>query len=147
MKRRYFLGGAFCAVTAGAAVYTMRRPADAAQFMTPLEVLQALHDQDIILIDVRRPDEWAATGLAQGATPIDMRAADFMKQVKMKIQERPDVPVAVICARGVRSRRVSNRLADAGVISVVDVPEGMLGSKAGPGWLARGLPVSHAIPN
>ena len=33
------------------------------------------------------------------------------------------------------------RLAEAGFASVLNVPEGMLGSGAGPGWVKRGLPV------
>jgi hypothetical protein len=36
---------------------------------------------------------------------------------------------------------MSARLAEAGFTGIVDVPEGMLGSSAGPGWLARDLPV------
>jgi len=36
------------------------------------------------------------------------------------------------------SRRV---LEKAGFTRIVDIPEGMLGSSAGPGWLARDLPV------
>jgi rhodanese-related sulfurtransferase len=42
----------------------------------------------------------------------------------------------------VRSSRLSRTLRDAGYSNVIDVPEGMLGSYAGPGWLERGLPLS-----
>jgi len=41
----------------------------------------------------------------------------------------------------VRSARVSNQLIAAGFTYIIDVPEGMLGSAAGPGWLERGLPL------
>jgi len=71
----------------------------------------------IALIDIRRPDEWEKTGSDRGK------------------------PVALICARGVRSARMNNRLVEAGFTNIIDVPEGMLGSKAGPGWLKRSLPV------
>ena len=53
-----------------------------------------------------------------------------------------DAPVALICARGVRSRKMTTRLTQAGFTRIIDVPEGMLGSGAGPGWLRAKLPVS-----
>lgn len=36
---------------------------------------------------------------------------------------------------------VARALSRYGYTRVYDVPEGMSGSRAGPGWLARGLPV------
>ncbi len=97
---------------------------------------------DILLVDIRRPDEWARTGTGQGALPIDMRRDDFIDELLVRTGGRRDVPVALICARGVRSRRLSSRLEGAGFTKIIDVPEGMLGSGAGPGWLDRGLPVT-----
>lgn len=95
----------------------------------------------ITLIDIRRPDEWARTGVGEGATPLDMRRPDFTEALRAEMAGREDIPVALICARGVRSARLSARLAGAGFTTILDVPEGMLGSGAGPGWLKRGLPV------
>ncbi|MEO0931960.1 MAG: rhodanese-like domain-containing protein, partial [Pseudomonadota bacterium] len=46
-----------------------------------------------------------------------------------------------ICARGVRSARMTNRLTQAGLTQIIDIPEGMLGSFAGPGWVKRDLPI------
>lgn len=96
---------------------------------------------DITLIDIRRPDEWARTGVGEGAIPLDMRRVDFTDALRAKMVGRQHIPVALICARGVRSARLSARLAAAGFTNIIDVPEGMLGSGAGPGWLKRGLPV------
>lgn len=95
----------------------------------------------ILLIDIRRPDEWRDTGLPQGALPIDMRSDDFTAALIKAAGTDMTKPIALICARGVRSARLANRLSQAGFINVVDVPEGMLGSSAGPGWLAANLPV------
>lgn len=95
----------------------------------------------VTLIDIRRPDEWARTGVGEGAVPIDMRRDDFTQALLAQTQGRKDTPIALICARGVRSRRLSSRLAEAGFSRIIDVPEGMLGSGAGPGWLKAGLPV------
>ncbi|AXI57068.1 hypothetical protein SuNHUV7_22630 (plasmid) [Pseudoseohaeicola sp. NH-UV-7] len=107
--------------------------------------VQAAHDaavrNEILLIDIRRPDEWALTGIPAPAVAIDMRRPDFAAQLQRLNAEYPDRPVAVICARGVRSRRLAASLMEAGFAGVLDVPEGMLGSGAGPGWMARRLPV------
>jgi rhodanese-related sulfurtransferase len=95
----------------------------------------------ITLLDIRRPDEWAATGVGEGAVPLDMRRKDFLEQLDDLLQGDRSKPVAVICARGVRSKWLSNQLNQAGFTQIIDVPEGMLGSRSGPGWLRTGLPV------
>lgn len=94
----------------------------------------------IALIDIRRPDEWVRTGIGEGAHPIDMRRDDFNVALAKIVGDDRSVPIALICARGVRSARLSKRLTKAGYTNIIDVPEGMEGSKAGPGWVASNLP-------
>lgn len=94
----------------------------------------------ILLLDIRRPDEWERTGVGEGAVPLDMRRKDFTDALLARTDGRMDAPIALICARGVRSRRLTERLETAGFTAIIDVPEGMLGSGAGPGWLKRDLP-------
>ena len=96
---------------------------------------------EIVLIDIRRPDEWKRTGIGEGAYPIDMRRDDFIEALQAVAGADKSKPIALICARGVRSARMSNRLTEAGFTRIIDVPEGMLGSKAGPGWVKSDLPV------
>lgn len=93
------------------------------------------------LVDIRRPGEWRATGSPLGAVRIDMRDDDFTDRLQLLRTAAPDLPTALICARGVRSARLANRLTAAGLTGILDVSEGMLGSATGPGWIARGLPV------
>lgn len=93
------------------------------------------------LIDIRRPDEWARTGVPVGAIPLDMRDPEFVQKLLTQVSG-PTAPIALICARGVRSRHLAGRLTEAGFTNIIDVPEGMLGSGAGPGWLGAGLPVT-----
>ncbi|MEO9575216.1 MAG: rhodanese-like domain-containing protein [Tateyamaria sp.] len=95
----------------------------------------------VVLVDIRRPDEWQRTGVGEGAVALDMRRDDFTDALLAHTAGRQDAPVALICARGVRSRGLTARLTSAGFTNIIDVPEGMLGSGAGPGWLKRGLPV------
>ncbi len=96
---------------------------------------------DILLVDIRRPDEWRWTGIGEGAVPIDMRREDFTQALLEQTGGDRSKPVALICARGVRSRRMTRLLTEAGFTAIIDVPEGMLGSGAGPGWLGAGLPL------
>ena len=109
--------------------------------LSPQQAHEAAVSGEVLLIDIRRPDEWARTGVGEGAVPIDMRRQDFEDALTLAVEGDTAQPVALICARGVRSRRMSARLVAAGFTQVIDVPEGMLGSGAGPGWLKRGLPV------
>ena len=111
--------------------------------LTPEDAHQKALDGDIVLIDIRRPDEWADTGVGQGANPLDMRRDDFIEALDVIVDGKRDKPVALICARGVRSNRMSQKLEAAGFTRIIDVPEGMLGSRAGPGWLNKGLPVTQ----
>lgn len=99
---------------------------------------------EILLVDIRRPDEWAATGSPAPAHRLDMRREDFTQALLRLTQGETDRRVALICARGVRSSRLANRLSEAGFTNIIDVPEGMLGSGAGPGWIRAGLPVDRS---
>ncbi|MFD3190639.1 rhodanese-like domain-containing protein [Sedimentitalea sp. HM32M-2] len=96
----------------------------------------------VLLIDIRRPDEWRDTGLPRHAHALDMRRDDFGAALTALTAGDRARPIALICARGVRSARLARRLSNAGFDQIINVPEGMLGSPAGPGWLAAGLPVT-----
>ncbi|WP_371154022.1 rhodanese-like domain-containing protein [Jannaschia sp. 2305UL9-9] len=141
-SRRILLTGAAAAIAAisAGAVFGRRDRFDGAE-ISPDAALDAIRTGELTMIDIRRPDEWAATGIAEGAYPLDMRRDDFVDALATLVEGERDRPIALICARGVRSDRMSARLGQAGFERIIDVPEGMLGSSAGPGWVARGLPV------
>ena len=92
------------------------------------------------LVDIRRPSEWRTTGVGKGARRISMHQSGFVNRIDKLLGGDRSKPVALICAHGNRSRRMKARLNKLGFTNVVNVSEGMLGSKAGPGWLKRGLP-------
>ncbi|KEJ89778.1 rhodanese-like domain-containing protein [Sulfitobacter donghicola] len=96
----------------------------------------------VTLIDIRRPDEWENSGIGEGAVPIDMRDPQFVNKL-LAVEPDVNAPIALICARGVRSRYLAKNLTEAGFTNIIDVPEGMHGSGAGPGWLRAGLPVTR----
>lgn len=99
----------------------------------------------LTLIDVQRPDEWKNTGVAQGALHIDMSStqgeAGFIQQVSDKVQGDQRAPIGLISQSGNRSENARQTLHAAGFTHVYNIKEGMRGSSAGPGWIARGLPV------
>lgn len=146
LSRRQFLLGAG-AVAVGASLYGVSavRYSDVAaagtQIMDAVEAYDAVKAGQILLVDIRRPDEWQRTGIADGAVPIDMRRPDFIEVLKTARQSKEDLPVAIICARGVRSKHMTSVIKEAGIGPIIDIPEGMLGSPSGPGWLARRLPI------
>ncbi|MGC1489602.1 MAG: rhodanese-like domain-containing protein [Albidovulum sp.] len=141
MKRRAVLG-----VLAGGIIavgYFGLVPAPVTiDVITPQQALEGLRDGKLLLVDIRRPDEWRGTGVATGARLIDMRAGDFLEQVEQATGGDRSMPIALICARGVRSYKTAARLMRAGYTVVLDVSEGMLGTGGGAGWIAAGLPLS-----
>ena len=148
VKRRTLLIGGTCIAGAICVVgYINQVPAAVTQ-LTPVQAHRQALACDILLIDIRRPDEWAKTGIPEGAEPLDMRRDDFAQALTALANGDTNRQIAVICARGVRSRRLTAQLTGAGFNRIIDVPEGMLGSFAGPGWLAEGLPVrSYTAPS
>jgi len=113
-----------------------------ADTLTAPEAHEKALSNAITLVDIRRPDEWAATGSAGGALRLDLTRDDFTEALAAAVNGNRDAPIALICARGVRSARLGNALRAAGFTRIIDVPEGMLGSSAGPGWINRGLPIT-----
>lgn len=125
---------------AGGWIASSQRPPSGAT-LSVTDAYRAAQNNEVFLIDIRRPEEWAETGIGAGAAPIDMRRPDFIARLDHLTGGDRAAPIALICARGVRSRHLSARLREAGYPQVIDVPEGVLGSFSGPGWLKSGLPV------
>lgn len=112
------------------------------EIWSALETAEALDKQAISLIDVRSREEWVETGVAKGAWPVSMHERGFERRLFAARDLSAEKPVALICATGGRSARLLAALKRAGYPGFVDVSEGMLGSRRGPGWIARGLPLS-----
>lgn len=151
-RRRVILGSGAACLTAAAIyagggsnlLYSLLTEETGARQLTPVEAHEHATAGEILLVDIRRPDEWAATGSPESGVRLDLRRDDFIAELDRLTGGKRDTPIALICARGVRSARMANRLTDAGFTSIIDVPEGMLGSAAGPGWLGRGLPLDRS---
>lgn len=150
-RRRFLIAGSLIAVGAAAWVgggqnlfYSALTEELAGQAIDAPTAHARAKAGKIALIDIRRPDEWARTGSGDGAHRLDMRRKDFIPALEKITAGNRETPIALICARGVRSARMGNLLAQAGYTNIIDVPEGMLGSATGPGWIKRGLPLDRS---
>jgi len=103
---------------------------------------------ELTVIDVRLPQEWAQTGLPEGAKGVSLQnpatfevRPGFVADVLRAVDGNRERPIALICARGNRSAFARDLLERAGFANVHDISEGMIGGENGPGWLARDLPI------
>ncbi len=111
------------------------------QIMSAPDAFAAVSQGNMVLIDIRSPEEWAETGVAQGAVTLTMHNKEFPKQISTLLNTQKDKTIGLICATGGRTNYVVSFLAKSGFPDVVDVSEGMMGNKRGAGWIARGLPL------
>lgn len=118
-----------------AAILAFAMPAFAVERLAPREANLEVSAGGMVLIDIRTPDEWADTGVAPNATPIDMTSPEFVDQLKAVIAANPGKKYAFMCRSGNRSGMLTKRLEQAGLQNVVDVKGGILG------WIDAGLPV------
>lgn len=99
-----------------------------------------------ILIDIRTPEEWRATGIPAGAKLANARhlqgPAGFLQDMLDIVADRRDTPIVLICRTGNRTARARAFLMSKGFAEVYHVKEGVAGSAAGPGWFKRGLPAT-----
>ena len=116
-----------------------------AVFSAP-QAFAAIEAGQVTLIDIRRPEEWRQTGVAKGALRINMLhpkgPEGFMHEVLQVVDNDRNAPIVLICRTGSRTAQVQRYLQSQGFTKVWHVGEGMAGSKDGPGWLRRGLPLN-----
>ena len=135
-SRRLFLAGAAVAVLAPPSVLWAQQ----SEIWSVKDAHDSLINDLIRLVDIRSREEWADTGVAQGAWPISLHEDRFPERLFAARKVADGRPVAMICATGGRSGYVLRSLREAGYSGFIDVSEGMLGSPRGPGWIAEGLP-------
>jgi len=115
-----------------------------AQDLSAQDAYEAARAGKLTLIDIRTPPEWKETGVARGATLINMiqprGAQGFLDEVMKKVGGDKTAPIALICRTGNRTSQVLRYMQSQGFTNITHIPEGMAGSRYGPGWLARRLP-------
>lgn len=139
------LGAAFLVAAAGWWTWQTRYAVSGSQGNF-LEVRQA-HTRakagEIVLVDVRRPSEWRASGVPASGHAITMHqnGRRFLAQLLEATGGDKSRPLALICATGGRTTWLQARLRQAGFTNLYNVTEGMKGSRFGAGWLKKGLPI------
>jgi rhodanese-related sulfurtransferase len=110
--------------------------------MTPLDTAKLVAEKKAILIDIRTPEEWKETGVAEGAHKLDMNDPMFTAKLSKLMDGDRTKPVALICRTANRTRTVQAALMQqGGYTRVINVEGGMIGNSADKGWIAHGLPV------
>jgi len=147
MARRFLLIAllAVIALTAAACGSSDRtaqnndNPGQSATFetVTVQDAHEKLNGNDTaVIVDVRNPDEWAATGYPPNAHLIPL--PDFQQRAPNEL--RKDADIYVICNSGNRSRVASQILIDLGYTRVFNIDGGIQA------WLQAGLPTEPYIP-
>lgn len=138
MIRRHFLAVAI----ASAVLAASPALASDASIITPQEAHSGAQSGELLLIDIRTEGEWRDSGVGEGAHAISMRDRKFLSKVEALTGGDKDAKVALICAQGVRSAWLRNRMEEEGYSNVIDVSRGMMGNDRGDGWIAQGLPIN-----
>jgi rhodanese-related sulfurtransferase len=82
-------------------------------------------DPSILLVDIRRPEEWQDTGVVEGALLLTYADRDsFLAAVRPHLQDGQSL--ALICRTGNRTSRATRQIAAAVQVPVIDVAGGMV---------------------
>lgn len=113
--------------------------------MSASDAYELVTDGKVTLIDIRRPEEWRQTGVAQGALRINMLhpkgLQGFAQEVYNAVGGDLNAPIVLICRTGSRTSRIQPILEQVGFTNVKHIPEGTLGNRKKPGWIEQGLPI------
>jgi rhodanese-related sulfurtransferase len=101
---------------------------------------------DLVLVDVRRPEEWKDTGVPASAHAVTMHqdGPEFVAGLKAAMGGDTTKPLAIICNSGNRTSIIYMDLQRAGFTNLINVAEGVGGGPFGLGWLKAGLPLRAA---
>lgn len=117
--------------------------ARAAPDLSAPQLAEAIRKGELLVVDIRTPQEWRETGVVPGAQRVDFyRGPENLLKSMLEITGGDrSKPVALVCRTGNRTAQAQRFLQQQGFTRVYNVAEGMVGSAAGPGWLKRQLPV------
>lgn len=100
-------------------------PVAAQTHYTAAPSAEQLAAADVLLVDIRQPQEWRQTGVLPEALLIahDGDPAQFLAELAPHLDGRP---VALICRTGSRTAQAAAALAPALDVPVIDISGGML---------------------
>ena len=124
------VGAAAVVLVIVAAIFFLSRPTTvAAQKIAPAQYQQQFASVTHVLIDVRRPDEFATGHIANAINIPVENLADRLAEIPH------DKPIVVYCHSGNRSGKAASTLSQAGYTQVYDIRGGLNA------WSGAGLPL------
>jgi rhodanese-related sulfurtransferase len=131
------------ALAALASLASAQSRPDAGRILAPAEAHAKAVAGDLVLVDIRTPDEWRETGVPATAHAISMHqdAPRLLAALAQATGGNLSKPLALICRTGNRSSHLQAELQKAGYTNILNVAEGVVGGPFGQGWLKAGLPV------
>ena len=112
---------------------------------TPDALLTA-QDDGVVIIDIRREDEWRDTGIIEGAETVTAFQAngrvdpDFLDNFR-SLAPSPDTPIMLYCRTGNRTTSLGNALIEQlGFTDVTHLSDGITG------WIKEGKPTVDYTP-
>jgi rhodanese-related sulfurtransferase len=98
---------------------------------------------EVVLVDIRTPEEWKNTGVPASAHAVTMhqQGPAFIAGLKAAMGGDTTKPLAIICNSGNRTSNIYADLQRAGFPNLINVAEGVGGGPFGRGWLKSGLPL------
>jgi rhodanese-related sulfurtransferase len=127
---------------------TLIVPGKASGVLAAAEAHAKASKGELVLVDIRHPEEWKETGVPESGHAITMhqKGPEFLKQLEAATGGDKSKPVALICATGSRTTYLQAPLQQQGYKTVLNVTEGMMGNRIGKGWIKSGLPVRKWHP-
>lgn len=113
----------------------MAGPAFAFDTLNVTDTAKGVAEGKLLLIDIRTPQEWAETGVAGPATPLDMTDPGFMSKLEELMAANAGKEPAFICRSGNRSGQLVQALEQVGMSNVATVAGGTRD------WIGAGLPL------
>ncbi|TVP71931.1 MAG: rhodanese-like domain-containing protein [Rhodobacteraceae bacterium] len=102
-------------------------PVFAQTHFTAQPTVAQIETADVLLVDIRRPEEWLETGVLPGAVLLTYEHFEtpdaFIAALGPHL--KPDQPVALICRTGSRTSRAAPALAARLDVPVIDLGGGM----------------------
>ncbi|MCA0042769.1 rhodanese-like domain-containing protein [Celeribacter litoreus] len=122
VKRRIIVFGGAAVVAAGfGALNATKAPAG---FEERVMTVAQMKDTGGLIVDIRTPEEWADTGVIDGAMLVTFESPDsFMAQVGPEISDGRDL--ILICRSGNRTRRAAEMLAGTIPNQIISIQGGM----------------------
>ncbi|MEO1167882.1 MAG: rhodanese-like domain-containing protein [Pseudomonadota bacterium] len=106
------------------------------QLVSVIDAQARAHAGSLTIVDVRMPEEWAATGLPEGAKGVALGAPEFADALAELSDAHPSKTLAMFCKSGMRSEKAA-KIAKAHGLDRVEIVAG--GMEA---WTKAQLPTT-----